>query len=197
VYVHPAALVDFEGGLLACIEQARVDQRLLVDQHRTVAPVGRRDELQLPALLRRRKVLLLVGWRDPGPIGLEPDLQEMRETVLLRVVLRVLHPRAGGHPLHVPRPDGRAVSEAVLVAQRAGEDVADDLHVAMAMGAEPLARRDPVLVDHPQRTEAHVRGIVVAGKGKAVVGYEPAVIGMTALCAGAEFNHFVPRFESD
>ena len=46
---------------------------------------------------------------------------------------------------------------------------------------KPLPRRDAVLVDHAQRAEAHVRGVVVVGERERVVRVEPAVVGVAAL----------------
>ena len=51
--------------------------------------------------------------------------------------------------------------------QRAIENIGDDFHVAVRMGGEAAARRDPVLVDHPERPESHVVLIVVISEGKA------------------------------
>src|SRR3546814_13310932 len=64
------------------------------------------------------------------------------------------------------------------------DDVADDFHVAMAVGAETLARLHAVLVDHAQRAPVHVPGIAVVGEGQAVPGIEPDVPGMTATIGG-------------
>jgi hypothetical protein len=66
------------------------------------------------------------------------------------VELAVAHAGAGAHALHLAGQDGRAIAHAVLVRQRAVEHVADDLHVAVAMGAEAGARGDAVFVDDPQ-----------------------------------------------
>jgi hypothetical protein len=73
--------------------------------------------------------------------------------------------------------------------QRALQDVADDLHVAVAVGAEARAGLHPVLVDHAQRAETHVLRVVIIGEGEAVVGVEPAVIGMAPVGAAAQFGH--------
>jgi hypothetical protein len=75
------------------------------------------------------------------------------------------------------------------VGQRAVEHIADDLHVAVAVGAEATARGDAVLVDHAQVAHAHVRRVVVAGEGEAVKAAQPAVIGVAALCRPAEGEH--------
>jgi hypothetical protein len=69
------------------------------------------------------------------------------------------------------------------------EHVADDLHVAVAVRAEALPGRDPVLVDHAQRAEAHVRRVVVAGERERVVRLQPAVVGEAALVAAAQGQH--------
>jgi hypothetical protein len=54
-------------------------------------------------------------------------------------------------PADLPcQPAGLAVAHAVLVRQRAVEHVADDLHVAVAVGAEAGAGGDAVLVDDAQ-----------------------------------------------
>src|SRR3954469_17638939 len=45
---------------LAAVEEARVDARVLVDEERALAPIGRGDEPQPPALFLRLETLLLV-----------------------------------------------------------------------------------------------------------------------------------------
>ncbi|MNT22915.1 hypothetical protein D3C72_1583170 [compost metagenome] len=102
------------------------------------------------------------------------------------------HARARAHALHLARADLGLVAHGVLVLERAVEHDRDDLHVRVAVGAEALAGRDAVLVDHPQHREAHVGGIVVVGEREGVVGVEPAVIGMAALVAGAKGQHGGP-----
>src|SRR2546422_6674424 len=80
-------------------------------------------------------------------------------------------------------------SHGVLVGKRALEHVADDLHVAVPVGAEARARGDAILVDDAQRPEPHVPRVLVAGEGEAVVRVEPAVVGMAALGGGSQFGH--------
>ena len=155
-----------------------------MDGHRPVAPVGRRDQAQLALALGLGERLLLVARRAARVRGQDPDLEEVDELVGRGVELAVRDARAGGHPLHVARPDHRAGAHAVLVLERALEHVGDDLHVAVRVGAEALPGRDAVLVDHAQRAEAHVRGVVVVGERERVERAQPAVVGMAAL-AGA------------
>src|SRR5205085_9449506 len=61
--------------------------------------------------------------------------------------------------------------------------------VAVAVRAEAAARLHPVLVDHPQRPEAHVGRVVVVGEGEGVVGVQPAVVGVAAVVCLSYPNH--------
>src|SRR6185503_19003261 len=99
------------------------------------------------------------------------------------------HAAAGAHALHVARDDGRAVAHRILVAERALEHVADDLHVTVAVRAEARARLHAILVDDAQRTEPHVLRVVVIREGEAVVRVEPAVVGVAALATAPELFH--------
>ena len=53
----------------------------------------------------------------------------------------------------------------------------------------PWAGLDPVFVDDPERAEAHVPGVMVAGEGEGVAGVEPAVVGVAAVDGFAEGDH--------
>lgn len=64
----------------------------------------------------------------------------------------------------------------------AGEDVAKDFHVPMWVSGEAAAGRNLVLIDDAEATEAHVRGVVIAGEAEGVFAFEPAMIGKAALC---------------
>ena len=77
-------------------------------------------------------------------IRLNPDLQKMQLVRLRAVELAVPHAAARAHALHVARADGRSRADGVLVRELPFEHVADDLHVAMPVGAEalPARRRD-------------------------------------------------------
>ena len=65
--------------------------------------------------------------------------------------------------------------------QRAAENVSDDLHIAMRMHAKATTAANRIVVDHTQRTKAHLRRIIIIGKRKRVVLVEPAVVGMAAF----------------
>src|SRR5260221_952207 len=189
VHVRLATFAQLGARALGAVKQAGVHARVLMDTHRTVGALWRSDEAQAAALLAGGEMLLLVLGRDAAHLRLDPDLQEMRRAALVVVELAVRHAATGAHALHVARHDGRAGAHRVLVGERALEHVADDFHVAMAVGAEAGTGLHAVLVDDAQRPEAHVPRIVVGGEGKAVKRAQPAVIGIAALGGAAQLLH--------
>src|ERR1700678_313659 len=73
----------------------------------------------------------------------------------------------------------------------AREHVGDDLHLAMAVGAEAAAALDCVFVDDPQGAEAHELRIVVVGEGETEFGIEPAMVGVAAISGFTNCKHWV------
>ena len=73
--------------------------------------------------------------------------------------------------------------------QRAFEHIGDDLHILMAVGVEAGTGLHPVLVDDPQRAEAHMGRVVIAAEGEAVMAVEPAEIGPASLIGSAFRDH--------
>jgi hypothetical protein len=96
---------------------------------------------------------------------------------------------ARGHDLHVVGADDRTGADAVLVLERTLQHVRQDLHVAVAVRPESLSRLDAVLVDDAQRTEAHVRGVVVLAERERVPAVEPAEIGAAARVRESRRDH--------
>src|ERR1044072_186086 len=176
-------------GALRAVEKAGVDPCVLVNRARALGPVARGDEPQPAALLVGSEVLLLVRRLDAGDFRLDPDLEKVRHARLLAVELAVPHAATRAHPLHVSGDNGRAVAHGVLVAERALEDVAQDLHVAVAMGAETRAGLYAVLVSDARGAVAHVIGVVVVGEGEAVMEMEPAVVGVAAFGGAPKLDH--------
>ena len=87
----------------------------------------------------------------------------------------------GAHALNLAGADDRTVSHAVLVFQRTFQDIGDDLHVTVGMGRKTFIWLDPILIDNPQVSEAHMLRVVITGKGKGVIGIQPAVFGVAAF----------------
>src|SRR5450432_1134894 len=79
---------------------------------------------------------------------------------------------------------------------RAFTDISDDFHVGVRMGGKAGVWRDLVVVPHPQRTMAHIFGVVMAAKGEVVLGLQPAMVRAAELCERSEFDHENTPFES-
>src|SRR5438552_13894887 len=175
--------------LLARREPRREEPDVLVHGDRAVAPVARGDPAEPALHLRGRERALLVAGREPLPLGQDPDLEKVHGLGARRVVLAVGDAGAGGHALHFAGADDGAGPQAVLVLERALDDVRDDLHVAVAVGGEAAARLYPILVHDAQAAEAHVARVEVVGEGEGVAAREPAELGAAALGARADGDH--------
>jgi len=192
VDVELAARIRLQRGALGAVEQPGIHARIGVDGHRAVRAVGRGHQPQPAALLPLRKALLLVAGLDAALLGQDPDLQEVGGPVLGMVELAVHDAPARAHALHVAGRDGLHVAQRVAVRELTVEDVADDLHVAVAVRAEALPGGHAVFVDHAQVAEAHVLGIVVVGEREAVERLQPAVVGEAPLFGSAQRDHGSP-----
>src|SRR5713226_4333957 len=113
----------------------------------------------------------------------------MHSLTVRRVELAVRYARPGAHPLHVAGPNHRTVAHAVAMFQRAGQNVGNDLHVAMRMRRKTLTRCDPVFVDDAQTAPVHVRRIVISIEREGVIRIEPPVIKVAAIFGFANRDH--------
>src|SRR5271166_6488658 len=109
------------------------------------------------------------------------------------VELAVPNTGTGRHHLDVAGPDHRPGTEAVLVLESAFNDVGDDLHVPVPMRIEAGAGPYAVLVDHPQRPETHVLGVVIMAGREGVAAVEPAEIFGSSLGGRTQRNHKYSR----
>jgi len=75
------------------------------------------------------------------------------------------------------------------MADRAGADEGDDLHVGVRMRGEPAVRGDGVVVPDTDRAPAHPGAVVISGKTEVVAGIEPAVLGMAERGKRTNFDH--------
>src|SRR5712692_3648059 len=105
----------------------------------------------------------------------------MHSLTVRRVELAVRYARAGGHALHVTRPNHRTVAHAVAMFQRARQNVGNDFHVAMRVRGKTLTGRDPVFVDDAQTAPVHVRRIVILIERESVIRIEPPMIKVAAI----------------
>ncbi len=100
--------------------------------------------------------------------------------------------------LHLASLHHSAVSHAVLVFERAADDVTDDFKIAVWVRAKTLASLHSVFVNHPQAAESDVLRVVIIREGKGVVTVQPAVIGMATFVGASDFHHvfdFVSRVD--
>src|SRR5215469_2744473 len=178
-----ARLAELVRDFLARLEQRDVELRILVDLHRAVFAVVRRDQPQLAAFLFGRKILLLVAGLVAFLVGQNPDLVQVHWILARRIELAVPDAAAGGHALAIPWPDDLARAQAVLVFQLAFQHIGDDLHVRVWVGGKSAARRDPIFVDHAQGAEAHPARIPVIAEAEGVARVEPAVVASASLVA--------------
>jgi hypothetical protein len=59
----------------------------------------------------------------------------------------------------------------------------------MPVRAEPLARRDAVVVEHAERAKAHMAWIEVAAERKRVVAAEPTEVAVAAVFCFSKYEH--------
>src|SRR5579872_5262319 len=143
-----------------------------MDFQRTIATSMRGDQAQFP----RRAItqgLLLIARLDSGRLGQNPNLQKMQRLRWRRVELAMRNAGARAHPLHIARRNHAARAEAVAMLDRAFQHISDDLHIAMRMGAEALARRDMVVVDDSQHRKSHLARVLIFTERKSVAAVEP------------------------
>src|SRR5215213_5917404 len=139
-----------------------------MNRHRSVAAAARGYESKASAPLVFRELALLVARLKPLALRRYPDLEEVYGLILRVVELAVAHARARAHALQLAGPYHRRGADAVAVFERAGHDVSDYLHVAVAVRAEAARGRDDVLVYDEQVAEARVPRVVVAVEGERV-----------------------------
>ena len=147
VHIGAATRREFERRALVAVEEAGVHARVLVDQHRAVAPSGEAISRSRPRFSPVGEALLLVARRDAAArSGWIQICRKCTGSVGGRIELAV-HARRVPALMRCTSPGRmrRAVADRVLVRELALEHVADDLHVAVAVGAEALRppRRGP------------------------------------------------------
>ena len=88
----------------------------------------------------------------------------MRRLTFGVIELAVLHASARAHALHIARWYALDVAHAVFVRQFARHDIADDLHVFVAVCAKACTGRNAVFIDDAQVAKTHVLFIEITCK---------------------------------
>src|SRR3974390_2825282 len=104
-------------------EHRVVKFHVLVNDDRAGVSVRRAHEAQLPAFFRLRECLLIISGGKALAGGQHPDLQKMYRLGLRVIEFAVPDAGPGRHDLHVSGPDYRTGTEAVLVLERAIENI--------------------------------------------------------------------------
>src|SRR5450759_5773372 len=160
-----------------------------MDLYRTLGSVARSNQPELAALLDFGETSLLVTGFKPLFLGKDPYLQQVHGFDRGRIRLAVANATPRGHALPVSRKDHRASAQAVFVLKLARQDIGDDLHVAMRVGRETAAGRNPIFIDHAQRAEAHPLRIGVIVKTESMARLQPAVVAAATLIARSDGHH--------
>ena len=189
LHIGFARQVQWQVGTLRAVEQAGIEPGIGVQGDRTFGAAGCGDQPQAALLVASGKGFLLVAGFDASHIGLDPNLKKMRCLLRRMVELAVLHTAPGAHALNVAWRDALHVAHAVLVRELAGQHIADDFHVAVAVRAKAGAGCNAVFVDDTQIAPAHVLGVKVAGKRKTVERLEPAMVGIATVARSPDCQH--------
>ena len=189
LHPEPSARPGLMGHRDSLLEDGGKEPGVLMEGEGAVPTLRGGDETEPVFLVPGREVLLLVPrGKSRGP-GQDPDLKEMDRLPGGRVGFAVAHPGAGGHPLDIAGAEDRALPHAVGMGEGSRNDIADDLHVAMAVGAEAAAGLDPVLVDDPEGAELDMVRVVIVGEGEGVPAVEPPMVGVAPLGTFAKNDH--------
>src|SRR3954470_15010840 len=139
---------------------------------------------------------LLVAGDDAALVGHGPHLDEVHRIAVLVaalqppgvVLLAVLDPGAGAHPLGQTRIDDAVVARGVLVHQGALHHPGDDLHVPVRVGLEPEARCHDVVVVDQQQPVVLVVVVVVVAEREGVLAVQPPDPGAEPLGGAADVD---------
>ena len=170
-------------------ENRGVELVVLANLDRAVTPVGRNHQAKLAALVGVGEMLLVVHRLVAPAIGDHPDLIEMRGVGVRGVEFTMRNAGSRAHVLNVAGLDDGPVAHAVLVSQRAFENIGDDFHVTMRMRGETATPGDAVVIHDPQGAELDMLRVVIIGERESEAAVEPTVVGMAALVAFADKNH--------
>jgi hypothetical protein len=172
---------DGHGDRRAGGQNRGIEVQILMDGDGVIAAIAGGEEAELALLAVVGKGFLLIAGGDAGLLRDDPDLQQMGGAVGGGIEFAVGDAGSGTQTLDVAGIDRGAIAHAVFVGDRAGQDVGNDFHILVGMGAKALARRNVIFIDHAQTAEAHVGRVMVTAKGKAVMGLEPAAIGLAPI----------------
>src|SRR5271156_2534537 len=160
-----------------------------MDLYRLVAAIRSADGREAAVRFRIVDGLLLVAGRDTARRRRYPDLQKVNRLGFRMIEFAVRDSGAGAHPLRLAGSNDRAGAEAVLVLERAFENVGHDLHVAMAVRGKAGSRAHAIFIDDAQRAKAHLVRVVVVAERERMAAVEPVELRAAAVGGFAQCDH--------
>lgn len=149
------------------------------------------------ALVLVGKVACVIAWCQSSLPRNRPNLQKMNSVSLVLIEFAVSDASASGGELDVSAVhavEGVGLStlfalgeHGIAMCQFTTQDVAENFKIAMRVGRESVVCLDTVLVEDSQRAKVVVLAHEV-GKAKGVVGVEPAMVAVAALCGQMRGN---------
>ena len=101
------------------------------------------------------------------------------------------NPCASGHPLYIPRTNDGTIAEAIPMFQPSLQNIGNNLHVLMTVGAKPLPWLDLVFVNYSQYSKPPVGGVIVITERKSMATIQPIQLSMTPIVTGSHLKHEV------
>ena len=96
---------------------------------------------------------------------------------------------ARAHHLDIAGLGAATIAQAVLVGNGPGPDIGDDFHIGVGMVRKAGIGGDGIVIPYSQRSPAHAARVVIVGKGKVVMGIQPAMVGGTEAGKGSDVDH--------
>ena len=126
-----STVAELMGDRFPSLETNPIDIRVLMNLRRLLTAIGRNQQGLGFVIRLRSRMPFGVRRHETSSFGTNPDLQQMQWLTAGRIELRVRNTGAGTHQLNLTRLEFPTVAHAVLVGNRAGDDVTEDFHLAM------------------------------------------------------------------
>jgi hypothetical protein len=136
------------------VENARVDEGVLVNAQRSLPPVRGRDDAQHVTALSCRETLLLTSTIEPDLRGSQGELENLRPVGPRSIRLLVTDTVASGHALELARVNHSRIPSRVLLRKRSPEEVSNHFCfiTRMKLGAFPWS--EPHFIEKSQDSKA-------------------------------------------
>ena len=93
------------------------------------------------------------------------------------------------HTLNIAWWNAFDITYAIFMRQFSRENVANNLHIAMAMLTKTHSCSHAILINDAQISPSHKLGVMVASKRKGVKALEPAMVGIASILGFSQNYH--------